>query len=111
MHDENHIYSYARWDGTTWHNYDLVNSGGWFPETPEGMTEPEPNYSGGINIDHENTNVLYLSVKRDSVFEIERWETASGGRRWEVKKITEGSSKPDCRSRLQIEGEREICGK
>ena len=95
--DKNHIYSYARWDGSTWLNFDLVNSGGWFPETPEGMTEPEPNYSGGINIDHENTNVLYLSVKRDSVFEIERWETSNEGRRWEVKKITEGSSKHNIR--------------
>lgn len=95
--DSNHIYCYARWDGKKWQNYDLVNSGGWFPETKEGIEEPEPNYSGGMSIDHENTNILYLSVRRDSVFEIEKWETKNGGKSWKVKALTDGSMKDNVR--------------
>lgn len=95
--DENHIYCYARWDGKKWNSYDLINSGGWFPETLEGLVEPEPNYSGGMNIDHESPNTMYLSVKRDSVFEIEKWISKNGGKSWEVEKITEGSVKDNIR--------------
>ncbi len=95
--DENHIYCYARWDGKKWNNFDLVNSGGWFPETKEGVVEPEPNYSGGMNIDHESPNTMYLSVNRDSVFEIEKWVTGNGGKSWRVEFITNGSSKDNIR--------------
>jgi len=95
--NENHIYCYARWDGKKWNNYELINSGGWFPETMPGVDEPEPNYSGGMSIDQESANSLYLSVKRDSVFEIEKWVTKNGGKSWAVEKITEGSSKDNIR--------------
>ncbi|MCC5930760.1 MAG: glycoside hydrolase family 88 protein [Cyclobacteriaceae bacterium] len=95
--DENHIYCYAKWDGKKWLNYDLVNSGGWFPQTPEGKAEPEPNYSGGMNIDKENPDVLYLSVKRDSIFEIEKWATRNNGKNWSVDPITKGSAKDNVR--------------
>ncbi|MCF8378118.1 MAG: glycoside hydrolase family 88 protein [Bacteroidales bacterium] len=95
--DKNHIYSYAKWDGSKWNNYDLINSGAWFPETRKGLTESEPNYSGGLNIDHENTNILYLSVNRDSVFEIEKWETKNGGKSWKSEAISHGSSKDNVR--------------
>jgi rhamnogalacturonyl hydrolase YesR len=95
--DSTHLYCYARWDGKRWKNYELVNSGGWFPQTMAGVEEPEPNYSGGMSLDHESPEVLYLSVKRDSVFEIERWETPDGGKRWEVTTLTRGSRKDNVR--------------
>ena len=95
--DSNHVYCYASWDGKTWNNKDLVNAGPWFPETMEGQEEREPNYSGGMNIDHENTNTLYLSIKRDSVFEIEKWETGNRGKSWKASRITNGSSKNNVR--------------
>jgi rhamnogalacturonyl hydrolase YesR len=95
--DKNHLYSYARWDGSTWHNYNLVNSGPWFPETLEGEEEFETNYSGGIVLDHEDPSVVYLSVKRDSVFEIEEWRTKNGGKSWTTRAITRGSSKDNIR--------------
>ncbi len=97
LDDSNHVYCYASWDGKQWNNKDLVNAGKWFPETQEGKVEREPNYSGGISIDHENTNTLYLSVKRDSVFEIEKWVTGNGGKSWKVSNITQGSSKNNVR--------------
>ena len=31
--DENHMYSYAKWDGAEWVTNDLTNSGRWFPQT------------------------------------------------------------------------------
>jgi hypothetical protein len=95
--DENHIYCYASWDGRQWNNRDLVNAGKWFPETQEGTTEREPNYSGGMNLDHENPNTVYLSVNRDSVFEIEQWVTTNGGKSWKASRITHGSSKNNVR--------------
>lgn len=105
--DKNHIYSYAKWDGKQWNNSDLINSGSWFPETIKGRIEPEPNYSGGLNIDHENTNILYLSVNRDSVFEIEKWETKNNGRSWKSEAITSGSSKDNVRP-FAIRGAEEL---
>lgn len=95
--DSDHIYSYAKWDGEEWNNFDLVNSGAWFPKTPEGETEREPNYSGGMNIDKEDPSVLYLSVNRDSIFEIEKWVTGNNGKKWKVFPVTRGSSKDNVR--------------
>ncbi len=95
--DTNHHYGYARWDGEQWINHTLVNSGSWFPETMEGEQEREPNYSGGIVLDQEDPSVVYLSVNRDSVFEIERWQTGNGGKSWKVEAITSGSTKDNVR--------------
>ncbi len=95
--DSTHIYCYAVWSGKEWKNHDLVNSGGWFPETPAGKIEPEPNYSGGMNIDHESPGVVYLSVKRDSIFEIEKWQTQNEGKSWRIERITSGSEKHNVR--------------
>ena len=94
--DTNHIYSYSKWDGEKWITSDLVNSGKWFPETNAGEVEREPNYSGGIIIDHENTNEVYLSVKRDSVFEIAKWINTEGTN-WNVEAITKFSGKDNVR--------------
>ncbi len=95
--DSNHIYNYARWNGKKWTNTDLVNAGEWFPETPGGETEREPNYSGGMSIDHDDPNIMYLSVKRDSVFEIEKWQTKNEGKSWVVNPLTKASSKNNVR--------------
>ena len=95
--DNNHIYSYASWRRGGWKNYDLVNSGGWFPQTPEGKEEREPNYSGGLSIDQEDPDVLYLSVKRKGVFEIEKWTAVNNGKKWKVEAITKNSAKDNVR--------------
>jgi hypothetical protein len=95
--DTIHIYCYATWDRIKWNNLDLVNSGKWFPQTRLGTIETEPYYSGGLNIDKENTNIVYISVNRDKVFEIEKWETGNKGKSWKVEAITKGSSKDNVR--------------
>ncbi|MFR9502989.1 MAG: BNR-4 repeat-containing protein [Rikenellaceae bacterium] len=93
--DNNHILCYATWSGEEWIVEDLVNSGGWFPQTPDGKEESEPNYSGGITIDKEDTKTVYLSVKRGEVFEIEKW--VKGRKGWSVEPITSNSTKDNVR--------------
>lgn len=95
--DTTHIYSYVNWDGKCWLNKDLINSGRWFPKTEKGKIESEPNYSGGMNIDKENPNTLYLSVNRNGVFEIEKWTLPAGKKAWSVENITSGSTKNNVR--------------
>ncbi len=95
--DSNHLYYYARWNGKKWENHFMVNSGNWFPHTPPGAIEREPNYSGGIVLDHENPSIVYLSIKINGVFEIEKWYTIDDGTNWEIKKITCNSSKDNVR--------------
>jgi rhamnogalacturonyl hydrolase YesR len=95
--DSTHIYCYSVWDGKKWNNTDLINSGSWFPETPPGKVEPEPNYSGGMSLDHESPGTLYLSINRDSVFEIEKWVTSNNGKSWKAERLTRGSAKNNVR--------------
>ncbi len=95
--DSTHVYSYARWNGQEWENHELLNSGRWFPETPPGETEPEPNYSGGISLDHENPNFVYLSRQKEGIFEIERWVTDDGGESWEKHRVTDNSANDNVR--------------
>lgn len=96
--DENtHVYTYATFTNNQWKSYDLIDAGGWFPKTRKGTKEPEPQYAGGIVIDHETPNTVYLSVKRDNVFEIEQWTTNTKGKSWKVKKITKNSTKDNVR--------------
>lgn len=95
--DTTHYYCYAKWTGSKWLNKTLVNSGKWFQNTRKNKKESEPYYSGGMSIDHENTNLIYLSVNRDSIFEIEKWTTKNDGKSWKVDFITKGSSKNNVR--------------
>ncbi|GAB4429180.1 MAG: hypothetical protein OHK0039_47780 [Bacteroidia bacterium] len=94
--DSTHIYCHARWDGRRWQTQDLADGGGWFPETPAGTSEREPHYAGGVVLDHEDPQTLYLSVRRDSVFEIERWQRGKG-KNWQVTALTRGSRKDNIR--------------
>lgn len=95
--DSNHHYYYARWNGLQWENHFLLNSGGWFPQTPDGAVEPEPHYSGGIVLDHENPSAVYLSAKTNGIFEIEKWSTIDGGSTWCIERITCNSVKDNIR--------------
>lgn len=89
--DLNHHYYYARWNGATWQNHHLVNSGRWFPQTPEGGTEAEPNYSGGMAIDPNNINIVYVSKQVNGIFELFKYQTPDKGVSWEITPITENS--------------------
>ncbi|NDV46621.1 hypothetical protein D0T49_06130 [Paludibacter sp. 221] len=86
--DTDHRYNYAYWDGTKWVNKEIVKAGKWFPQTPAGSTEPEPNYSGGLSMDHENPSVVYLSKQVNGVFEIYKYTTTDKGTTWTATPIT-----------------------
>lgn len=87
--EEEHIYHYAWFDGSNWTDKEVVNSGRWFPQTPEGENEREPHYSGGLTIAPNSKHTLYLSRKIDDVFEIEKWTLIDDN--WHITSITSGS--------------------
>ncbi|MBL8026046.1 MAG: BNR-4 repeat-containing protein [Fibrobacteres bacterium] len=90
--DSDHRYRFIRWDGTQWRDQELTKAGRWFPQTPSGSSESEPNYSGGIQLDHSNPFKLFLS-KQDSVtgvFAIEQWISKDYGTSWKKTKVTGG---------------------
>lgn len=89
--NKDHRYYYARWDGDNWLNVELCSAGKWFPQTQEGKEEREPNYSGGLVLDHSNPSVVYLSREINGVFEIEKWSTDDGGKSWESEPVTRNS--------------------
>jgi hypothetical protein len=89
--DSNHVYYYAIYNEGSWNNYRLTDSGGWFPDTLPGRPEREPNYSGGIVLDHDNPSHVYLSREINGVFEIEKWITPDKGKNWKVTPVTRNS--------------------
>src|SRR5687768_14423591 len=89
--DSSHVYYYSAWDSGQWNNHKLVNSGPWFPETPKGETEREPNYSGGIVLDHQDPSIVYLSRLKNKKFEIEKWTTVNKGKDWTTEEVTKYS--------------------
>ncbi|MGC3976884.1 MAG: BNR-4 repeat-containing protein [Paludibacteraceae bacterium] len=86
--DTDHRYYYARWTGTSWYQKQLTNGGKWFPQTPAGTTEPEPNYSGGISLDYDDPSVVYLSKPVKDVFEIFKFTTPDKGITWDSIAVT-----------------------
>ena len=92
--ETDHRYYYARWTGTEWFDKEITKAGRWFPETPEGMIEPEPHYSPGYSLDHHDPSIVYLSKHIDEAsgpIELQRWVTSDKGNSWNYKPITNGS--------------------
>jgi len=95
--DSNHLYYYSRWNGKKWVNYFVVNSGKWFPQTPSGEKEREPNYSGGMSIDFNDVSTIYISIQRNGIFEIEKWIFDKKTEKWSIKPITYNSKNHNVR--------------
>jgi hypothetical protein len=94
--DSIHDYYYAHWDGSNWESERLVRAGSWFPDNKPGQEQREPNYSGGIVLDHENPEEVYLSLQKEGVFEIEHWLRDKTGE-WSQTPITENSQRDNIR--------------
>ncbi|MCF8713644.1 glycoside hydrolase family 88 protein [Joostella atrarenae] len=94
-----HQYWYARWDGEKWQNHKITDAGRWFQRNydPKENEEDEPHYSGGLYLDHNNPDVVYLSKPVNDVFEIQKWTTKNYGNNWEIDSITQNSSKDNVR--------------
>jgi len=86
--DTDHRYHYARWNGTSWDNTQMTEAGRWFPQTPSGKSEPEPNYSGGIILDPDNPSIVYLSKQVNNTFEIFKYFTEDKGQTWLEQALT-----------------------
>ncbi|AZM49603.1 hypothetical protein DMB38_30925 [Streptomyces sp. WAC 06738] len=90
--DTDHRYHYARFDGSAFTDYELTAAGDSISEDTS-----EPNYSGGITLDHDDPSVVLLSREIGKVNEIERWTTPDHGATWRKKAITAGSGEPQVR--------------
>ncbi len=92
-----HRYHAARWTGEAWQDVEVTPGGKWFPQTQEGKEEKEPYYSGGIMLDHGDTNVIYTSRPINGVYEIERWTSSDDGKTWTASPLTKDSQKNNVR--------------
>lgn len=95
--DSSHVYYYSIYNGGRWNEFRLTEAGGWFPHTRPGKKEREPNYSGGIVLDHSDPSHVYLSREKNGVFEIEHWSTSDKGKNWQVTEITRDSKNDNVR--------------
>jgi hypothetical protein len=84
--DTDHRYHYAQWDGHKWQNEEICKGGGWMPLVNAGEKVREPNYSGGISLDHQHPANVYLSREINKVFEIEHWKKEK--KSWSAKPLT-----------------------
>lgn len=88
--DNDHRYHYAKWDGKQWKDEELCKAGGPIGIIVPGEKQREPNYSGGIVLDHKDPSKVYLSKVTNSVFEIEYWKKINDSD-WISTPITTGS--------------------
>jgi hypothetical protein len=88
-----HRYRYARWNGRTWEDHQVAYAG-------KRLYPGEEYYSGGICLDPDDLNVVYLSSEVELASgkpnpsghrEIYRGVTRDGGRNWNWQPITSDS--------------------
>jgi len=87
-----HRYHYARWTGSRWEDHEFLRAGGSMSGDPA-----EPNYSGGITLDHANTARVFLARQVNGVFEIEVRRTTDGGHTWVTRTVTTRSGRGNYR--------------
>jgi hypothetical protein len=94
-----HRYRYARWNGQRWEDHQVAFAG-------TRLYKGQPYYSGGICLDPDDLNVVYLSSdvnltdgkpNRSGHREIWRGVTGDGGKNWKWEAITSGSSQDNLR--------------
>ena len=96
---EDHRYRYARFDGSTWHDYEIGYAG-------NRLYPREDDYTGLVTIDPSNTSTVYFSSDVHPVtgrplmsetdnarhYEIWRGDTLDGGESWTFTPVTSNSS-------------------
>lgn len=87
---DDHRYQYAAWDGAAWAVREIVAGGS---DIYGDTNQPtQPNYSGGVVLDHVDPNVAYASVQDNGQWEIVRFTTHDGGQTFRSAWLTAGSS-------------------
>ena len=96
-----HVYWYARWNGTAWKNTWVQYGGHAFHHN---WNSTERCYSGGMAIDPDNINDLYLSIptkdgryNKDGVYELWRYTIGDDGKVSGSEQLTTGSAKNNAR--------------
>ena len=93
--ETDHRYHYARWDGKQWLDEELTPGGGMITVLKPGERVREGHYSGGVVLDHNNTDNVYLARQINGIFEIEYWKRQ--GKKWKTTPITRNSSQSNLR--------------
>lgn len=96
--ESEHRYWYAHWDGDGWKSHLIENAGSWFPRYDKNKEtrEPEPHYSGGVVLDHEDVSKVYYSKPVNDIFEIYE-SRLNGDGQWSESEITTNSKKDNVR--------------
>ena len=96
-----HVYWYARWNGTAWKNTWVQYGGHAFHQN---WNSTERCYSGGMALDPDNINDLYLSIptkngqyNKDGVYELWRYTIDDEGKVSGSEQLTAGSPKNNVR--------------
>lgn len=91
--DADHRYRYACWNGKSWLDTEITTAGDTI--SADGR---EPNYSGGISLDHSDPSVVLLSRQEPGGrHEISRWKTPDHGVSWHSEAITANSTELNAR--------------
>ncbi len=96
-----HVYWYARWNGSAWKNTKVASGGHAFHQN---WNQTERCYSGGMSLDPDNINDLYLSIptkdgqfNKDGVYEIWRYTIDDSGKVTSSEQLTKDSPKNNAR--------------
>ena len=96
-----HVYWYARWNGSSWTNTWVQYGGHAFHQN---WNQTERCYSGGMALDPDNINQLYLSIptkdgkyNKDGVYEIWRYTIDDQGNVAGSEQLTKNSPKNNTR--------------
>ena len=96
-----HVYWYARWTGLAWQNTRVQDGGHAFHQN---WNSTERCYSGGMAIDPDNVNDLYLSIptqdggyNKDGVYEIWKYTIGEDGQVAGSEQVTKNSEKNNMR--------------
>ena len=96
-----HVYWYARWNGSSWKNTWVTYGGHAFHQN---WNATERCYSGGMSIDPDHVNDLYLSIptkdgqyNKDGVYEIWKYTISDEGSVTGQEQLTQNSPKNNAR--------------
>lgn len=84
-----HQYHRAKWNGTEWVDRVLVEDAGGSPADIENFNPSMTYYSGGIVMDPQDPDIVYLSKETGGTFEIFQYVTEDDGEAWDVTQLTD----------------------
>jgi len=88
--DLHHQYHWARWTGTSWDDYVIMNNAG-----PYIGASSEGNYSAGIALDHTDPTIVYQSWQNAGTWNLQQWKLNTDGQTWSTDLIANGFGPAD----------------